>query len=147
MKYRDIGKNVELVETDCYKPELVLASENIVKETLAIRDTYEYVLINDDTVEYYTIVDKNGMNSLAFNATKMFLGTLAGTLASHHAGGRTREKLVFVKLKNDKRILMIVGEGYMHLIRCKNKRHKDDMDEDDIQWVKYALDKNDIELI
>ena len=149
MKYKSLWSGIELLDSDYNNSHLVIAKETLFKETLAIKDTekYIYVLINDESTEFYSIIEKNGLNSLAFNTIKVGLGTLAGTLSSHYAGGRTREKLIFIKLKNGKRILLIVEEGYSHMIRCTNKRNKDEIDKNDIQWIKQALEKNEIELL
>ncbi len=140
---------VELVDSDYDGTYLVMAKESFFKETLAIKDTekYEYVLINDDNVDFYTLIEKNGLGTAAFSAIKVGLGTLAGTMARHYAGGVSKEKLLFIKLKNGKRIIVIVKEGYTHLIRCNNKRPKEEMSQEDIQWVRQALDKNNIELL
>lgn len=157
MKYRSVGLGAELLDSDYYKAELVLASEAIVKETLAIKDADDYVLINDDNVEFYSVVKKNGINSLAHSALRVagraipfvgaFTGPLAVTVSRRHFGGDSTEKLTFIKLKNGKRVLMIIKEGYSHLICSKNKQRKDDLSEDDLKWIKQALDKNDIELV
>ena len=157
MKYRSIGQGAKLLDSDYYKAELVLASEAIVKETMAIKDADDYILINDDNVEFYSVVDKKGINSVAHSALRVagraipfvgvFVGPLAATATRRHFGGDSKEKLTFIKLKNGKRVLMIVEEGYSHLIHSKNKRRKDDISENDWQWIKQALDKNDIELV
>lgn len=42
MKYRSIDQGAELLDSDYYKAELVLASEAIVKETMAIKDADDY---------------------------------------------------------------------------------------------------------
>lgn len=115
------------------------------------------ILVNDDNVEFYSVVDKNGINSWAHSALRVagraipfvgaFTGPLAATVSRRHFGGDSKEKLTFVKLKNGKRALIIVQEGYSHLIRSKNKKGKNDIDEDDWKWIKQALDKNDIELV
>ncbi|MBQ3465081.1 hypothetical protein IJH15_02580 [Candidatus Saccharibacteria bacterium] len=47
-------------------------------------------------------------------------------------------------MKDGKRLLVIVNEGFAHLIHSKNKRHKEMMDDKDIDWTLKALKKNDI---
>lgn len=147
MNYRSIGASTQIVESDYYKADLVLASEMLIKETMAIKDADEYILVNDDNVDYYSVVDKNGVKSLIYHAAKVGLGTLAGTLVKRKYGGGTEEKLIFIKMKNSKRLLIIVPEGQYHLIRSKNKRPKDEISKEDMKWIEQALDKNDIELI
>ena len=144
MGYRNIGRGIRLVASDYRQPELVLASEKIVKETLAIKIDNEYILADDDNIDYYSIVDKYGMNSFAFNAIKVGLGTLAGTLARRKFGDGRQEKLIFIKMKTGKRLLVIVNEGFAHLIRSRNKRQKEMMDEKDKDWTLNVLKKNDI---
>lgn len=157
MKFRSAGQGAELVWTDCPRAELVLASEKIVKETLAMKDTYGYIIFDEVQVDFYSIVDKNGLNSAAHTALRVagravpFVGALVGPLIATTTrrafGGDSSEKLVFIKLKDDRRVLLIVREGYMHLIRSKNKQPKDKISEKDMQWIKHALDERGIELV
>lgn len=121
VKFRSIGRHIALVDTSYDSATLYLASEMIVKETLALKINRNVVLINEENVDYYTIVAKKGLSWLGAIAAKAFTGTIGYSIARSRAGGLGTEKLVFVKLVDGNYILIQVEEGYMYLIRSKRK--------------------------
>lgn len=136
MRYRSIGFGMQLVATDYDEPvRILLASEKLVKEYMAIEVNGETLIMNDENVDYYSIVRKKGLHSVAGATVSVILGPLAHASADLAFGGDSRMKFVFIKLKNGKRILVKVDEGYMHLIRSKNKHSKHDLSDEDKHWV------------
>ena len=139
MRFRSIGQIASLLKTDYRQATLVLGSEKIVKETMALKVGDDYVVLNADTIDYYSIIDKKGLGLFAGSVARAFFGPIG------HAAARAVSKtpylrdgkqiFVFVKLKNKKRLLIQVEGGNMYLIRSKNKLPADEISQSDIKWL------------
>ena len=140
IKFRSIGGHIVLVDSSYNSATLYLASEMLVKETLALMVDRKVILINDENVDYYTIVAKKGLSWLGAMAAKAFTGTIGYSLARSRAGGLGTEKLIFVKLVDGNYILLQVEEGYMHLIRSKRKIAQNKLSKKESHLIDSVID-------
>lgn len=149
MRFRSIGGNIKLLATDYGSASLLLASEKLVKEYLAIKTNGGVIVINDDNVDYYAILSKKGLSLLGGSVASAFFGPLGHTIAREVARKTTgytrlidgKLTIVLIKLKNKKRILVAVEEWNMRLIKSSNKIQKDKANKEDIGWALNELDR------
>lgn len=149
MRFRSIGGHIKLLGTDYRSASLLLASEKLVKEYLAIKTDDGIIIVNDDNVDYYTILSKKGLSLLGGSAASVFFGPLGHTIAREVARKTTgyakltdgKLTIVLIKLKNKKRILVAVEEWNMRLIKSDNKIQNDKANKKDINWALDELDK------
>ena len=143
MGYRGVGLGVRLIGSDYPSVQLAIASQMVFREVLALIIDDNCILVDDENVEYYCIVDKYGLNTMAGSAINVLFGPLAWATASTAAGSGLVDgvhKLVFIKLKNGNRVLIQVEEMYMHMIKSHNKISKKKMSEENLEWIRYWLD-------
>lgn len=144
MRFRGIGNAASLLKTDYKQATLVLGSEKIVKETIALKVGNDYMALNDDNVEYYSVIAKKGLGLLAGSTATVLFGPLGHAVARAATGSNYvfdgKKKIVFIKLNNGKRLLIQVEEGNMHLIRSRNKVSIENIDQKDENWVQKFLD-------
>ncbi len=151
MMYRSIGGNVELIDSDFDSVKIVLASKHLVKEYIAFKNDDDIILADDDNIEYYSVLNKKGLgswkSSLVHAASYVTLG-LAGTLVSTTtdilAGGKNKEKVIFIKFKNGHHALIIIKDGYNHLLRSRKKVKKDAINDEDLKWIRHSLDEHPV---
>ena len=146
MRYRWVGSAATLLATDYSgSVSLVLGSEKIVIETLVLKVDEDYIAMNDDDVRYYSIVAKKGLNSLVGATTRVLFGPLGHAVARAASGSPYffdgKRKLVFIKLKNNKRLFVQVEEGNMRLIRSKNILPVEKINQDDERWISGILER------
>ena len=149
MKFRSIGNYAKLLGTDYKSASLLLASEMLVKEYLAIKTDDGTIIMNDDNIEYYTVLSKKGLSLLGGSAASVFFGPLGHTVARRVARKTTgyarlidgKITIVLIKLKNKKRVLVQVEEGGMRLIRSNNKIRKDEANKKDASWALNIIDE------
>lgn len=150
MKCRSIGGCAELLCSSYSdrSTKLVLASEYIVKETIAIKVGDDVTLMNDDNIEYYSILNKKGLGSWKSATAHTLLyflagpiGTLGATAIDVAAGGKYKRQLIFVKFKSGEKILILVEDGKKYLLRSKRKISADNIEDVDIQWIKRRLEE------
>ena len=141
MHYRWIGGGADLIGTDYDHAKLVLGSKMLIKEYLVLKVDDEYIPMDDEHVRYYSVVKKKGLSSLAGSTASVIFGPAVHTIAVIASGGRSRKKTLFIKLKNDKRVLVRLYDGYFHLMKSKNKRPMENIDSNDIRWIQGFSDR------
>ena len=60
----------------------------------------DYIIINDDNTECYSVVNRKGLNSFLGTSVGFFLGPLTHATANAIAGEGQKRKTVLIKLKN-----------------------------------------------
>ena len=143
MRFRSIGGNIKYIDSSYESASLLLATEKLVKETLAVKIGDDIILINDDNVDYYTVIAKKGLSYLGAMAAKIVAGTPGYAAAHGMAGGGYlgKAKLVFVKLVDGEYILVQVEEGNMHLIRSRHKISQNKLAKSEKQLIDSVIDK------
>lgn len=156
MHFRSVGGGIKLIhstysEYGSAKP--ILASEHLVKETLGIETDEEIILIDDENVKYYSVLGGSGLGSFKSSAAHSLLyilggplGALASTTMDVAAGGKNKRLVVFVKINDNSRVLLLVEDGYQHLLRCKEKIDKDDINDSDLRWIRKSLEEHPVYL-
>ncbi|MBR5046133.1 hypothetical protein IKX73_00665 [Candidatus Saccharibacteria bacterium] len=132
-----------LIKSDYKNAEIGFVYTSMFGKKGAIMTDKNIILLNKNTVNYYSVLDKKGLGKLSSAFLHVLAGHLVGCTVDAIMGEKRR--LVFIELNNGKQVLAITT-GYYYDDYIQGKCTKKKMDEKDLERVQRILGETNVKL-